>query len=269
MNNINISIIIPTYKPQDYLWECLDSIASQTLDKSKYEIIIILNGCIEPYSYEIQDYLIKKMQLFNVQFICTEIAGVSNARNIGLKIANGEFLCFMDDDDLISPTYLEELLMKSSNETVCLSNGISFVDKTNKYINSIHQILFQKFSIKESITIFNVRQYFSAPWMKIIHRDIIGNTLFDVRFKNGEDTLFMFLISDKINNIRFTSSKAVYYRRIRENSATTRKRKWWSKFMNVIRLNYVITISYVKNIRNYNLSFYLTRILGLFKTLLK
>ena len=106
MNKIKISVIIPTYKPQTYLWECLDSLRNQTLSHNDFEIIIVLNGCTEPWKSQISRYIATKMQSMNVKFIHTEQAGVSNARNIALDLVKGEYVTFIDDDDLVSPSYL-------------------------------------------------------------------------------------------------------------------------------------------------------------------
>ena len=57
---MEISVIIPTFRPQDYLWECLDSLFSQTLPKDQYEVIVILNGEREPYHEMIQKNYYRK-----------------------------------------------------------------------------------------------------------------------------------------------------------------------------------------------------------------
>lgn len=94
---MKITVIVPTYKPQSYLWECLDSIYNQTFSKSDYELILVLNGCNEPYNSQIKDWLSEHKDL-QVQFIQTDQGGVSNARNIAIDNARGEYVTFIDDD---------------------------------------------------------------------------------------------------------------------------------------------------------------------------
>lgn len=106
---MKISVIIPTYKPQDYLWECLDSLVAQTFPKEDFEVILVLNGCHEPWNSTIREYIDTRMQGMNVNYMHTNQGGVSNARNIALDKVKGEYITFIDDDDLISPTYLEVL----------------------------------------------------------------------------------------------------------------------------------------------------------------
>ena len=82
-----ISVIIPTYRPQAYIWECLLSLATQTLPKNLYEIIIVLNGCNEPFHSQIQQYIIDHLPAHQVQLIQTNTGGVYKKKyTINLKI---------------------------------------------------------------------------------------------------------------------------------------------------------------------------------------
>ena len=127
-----ISVIVPTYKPDYYIWECLNSIAIQSLDKEKYEVLIVLNGDKEPFFTEIESYL-KKNNLNNFSLIYSQEKGVSNARNIGLDRAKGEYICFVDDDDFLDKNYLQEMLrliLKYGNDGIVISNSLNFDEKT-------------------------------------------------------------------------------------------------------------------------------------------
>ena len=123
---MKISVIIPTYKPQAYLWECLGSLCRQTFDKNAFEIILILNGCKEPYYAQIKEYISVNMSGCNVILLQTDTGGVSNARNIGLDIAKGEYITFIDDDDYVSSKYLECLYEKVAIDTVSLCYPYAF-----------------------------------------------------------------------------------------------------------------------------------------------
>ena len=132
---MKISIIIPTYKPDYYIWECLDSIKEQSLEKNMFEVLIILNGEKEPYYNNILNY-IKKYKLLNFKLIYTEQGGVSNARNIGLDNCKGDYISFIDDDDYITKEYLQVLLdriQEYGDTGIVLSNYLNF-DETNKKI---------------------------------------------------------------------------------------------------------------------------------------
>ena len=124
---MKISVIVPTYKPQAYLWECLDSIYNQTFPKNEYELILVLNGCNEPYNSQIKEWFSKHSDL-QVQYFQTDEGGVSNARNIALDNSKGDYLTFIDDDDLISPFYLQELYDTVAPDVVSLCYPYAFND---------------------------------------------------------------------------------------------------------------------------------------------
>lgn len=77
---MQISVIIPSYKPKEYLWECLDSLCKQTMDKRQFEILLILNGCCEPFKSQIEKYITEYMQDMNVRFIQTNQGGEQCAK---------------------------------------------------------------------------------------------------------------------------------------------------------------------------------------------
>lgn len=81
---MDISVIIPSYKPGEYVWECLESLNRQTLAKDRFEVIFVLNGCNEPWKSDLQKWFDAHPEL-NVNFIQTDTPGVSNARNIALS----------------------------------------------------------------------------------------------------------------------------------------------------------------------------------------
>ena len=97
-----ISVIIPTYKPGAYLQECIESIGQQTIAKEMFELIIVLNGCDEPYRSNINTLLDKCQGNINVRILQTDQPGVSNARNMSTDEAQGELICFLDDDEMVS-----------------------------------------------------------------------------------------------------------------------------------------------------------------------
>ena len=262
---MKISIIIPTYKPQDYLWECLDSIVAQTFSKREFEVILVLNGCCEPWKNNIGKYILRKMQGMNVNFIQTDQAGVSNARNIGLENTKGEYVAFIDDDDYVSPVYLEELYKKAFPDTISLCYPYAFNDGEDEVqlpysiTDAYEYCRRQKKTLKISS---KVRKYFSGPCMKLIPMSCIQERRFDFRFRNGEDSLFMFLISDMVKYISFTSNEAIYYRRFRKDSAVTRKRSLQEKIGNAFELMIEETKIYFRGFPRYGFSFYITRLLG-------
>ena len=264
---MKISVIIPTYKPQSYLWECLDSIVQQTFPREDFEVILVLNGCIEPYKTMIEKYVAENMQGMNVNLIHTEESGVSNARNLALDTANGEYITFIDDDDYISNCTLSELYKVACKGFVPICNTTAFWDETKKELkNYIIKSDFERCSKKNHISIVDARRFFAGPVRKLIHRDIIGSRRFDTRFKNGEDSLFMFLISDKVRHVSCTSCQSIYYRRLRNSSANMHQRSFWNRLKNSISMIIEYTRIYFSNRKGYDFELYCYNILGAVKT---
>ncbi len=258
-----ISVIIPSYKPGDYLWECLDSVCNQSLRQTEYEVILVLNGCDEPWSTSIKDYIAGKSA--NIIFIQTDMAGVSNARNAALDIARGEFITFIDDDDYVSPLYLEKLLEAASADTISLCYAYSFHDGHKEQVSYSYTTEYDKFADKGRQSAFNIRKYYAGSCLKLIHRDIIGDRRFNVNFKNGEDSLFMFLISDRFKYVQFTDKDACYFRRIRNESAFHRKQNFKERLANSAKWIRCLCGYYFINPSAYNTKFFVTRILGSIK----
>lgn len=266
---MKISVIIPTYKPHDYIWECLDSIKDQTFPKEDFELILVLNGCKEPYYSQIRNYIEQNLSGYSVNFIQTDQGGVSNARNIALDVARGEYVTFIDDDDYISPKYLEELYLAASPDTVSLCYPYAFNDGCPEVqlkdfgLNTVYE---QYCHRNNNGLSSKVRKYFSGPCMKLIPMSFIQDRRFDVRFKNGEDSLFMFLISDKIRDLSFTSRDAVYYRRYRDGSAVMRNRKRKERIVNNCNCIKVYTKIFFRG--GYSTYFYISRIVAALRCIL-
>lgn len=261
MEKVKISVIVPTYKPQFYLWECLDSLYYQTLDKKYYEVILVLNGCNEPYNTQIKSWISKHPDLI-LKYNQTEKGGVSNARNIALDMVNGDYITFLDDDDYFSNNTLLRLYEKANPRDVIIFKPLAFKDGTNDYFEYSRTYEFNRNCNKGILPFYKVRRNFGGPVMKLFPKDIIGNKRYNLSFKNGEDSIFMFLISDKMKNVQFAKEDAIYYRRVRTNSATTVSKSFEEVFFNSMRAIAEYSSIYFSNIGKYSFCFYVTRIMG-------
>lgn len=222
---MEISVIIPTYKPQTYLWECLDSVCAQTFSKKEFEVILVLNGCNEPYNTQIQEYIAKHQEV-TWNYIQMDLGGVCNARNKALDNVKGKYVTFMDDDDYVSPAFLQELYDAADENTISLSYAYAFDDGKPDIQRKYSITDTYDFCVDNGINRLptTARRYFSSPCMKLIPMSFIHSRRYNPKFRIAEDSIFMFLISDKIDKVTFTSKNAVYYRRFRGDSASYRNR---------------------------------------------
>lgn len=256
---MEISVIIPTYRPKNYLWDCLRSIDRQTFDHSNFEVILVLNGEREPYEQQIASFVSGRLS-FQCRLIYNEEVGVSAARNCGLDEALGKYICFIDDDDIITEDYLKQLYKYSDSDTVSLSYITAFEDGSE--INKPIYITENFQSHHNKIPYTQARRYFYTPWCKMIHRDIIGTRRFDTSLKNGEDALFMLLISDRIKWVRFTDKSAEYRYRQRSTSAFNTPRPLSYHMSNMLQRLIKATRVFFLRPFSYSFSFYIKYMLA-------
>ena len=107
-----ISVVIPVYNVDKYVGKCLSSLVEQTY--RDFEIIAVNDGS-QDNSLEILRHFEHRYDFVTV--IDKENGGMSSARNAGMEIARGEYIAFVDSDDFVAPTYLEELY------NACVENG--------------------------------------------------------------------------------------------------------------------------------------------------
>lgn len=256
-----ISVIIPSYRPQQHTIDCLESIKQQTLDSSQFEVIVVLNGERKPY----EATLLKALPS-NGRLLYSPKASACSSRNMGIDEARGEYICFIDDDDKVSPTYLEALLKVADRETIAASNCLSIFDDGHTERNA-YTGEYECKSPKGAQPFYIPKKIFSVPWMKLIHRDIIGDRRFNEVFPSGQDALLMFEISDRMDKVKFTSTDAIYYWRQRSGSL---HRMGMGKLISKYgRLAWAYTRIYFRHPTHYNFKFYSTRVLASCHAILK
>jgi hypothetical protein len=175
----------------------------------------------------------------------------------------------LDDDDYVSQTYLEEMLSLTTGNNIVLCYPYAFNDGyAAQQLPYRITDAYNRCAGKSNISINSVaRKFFSGPCMKLIPANYVKGQRFDVRCKVGEDSLFMFLISNKIKDIVFTSRNAIYYRRCRAGSARfTSNTK--QRIQNAIHLIKAYSQIYFSNMGEYSLLFYITRALGCLRSII-
>ena len=149
MTNVKVSVIIPVYNAEKYLRECLDSVIGQTLQD--IEIICVDDGSTDNSLLILQEYAANDKRLKIVE---QANQGAAAARNAGIAVAQGEYLAFLDADDLY---YLEALqtayvCAEKSNADVLLFEADFFDEKhgllrteqvETKYLSCLHEFSVQ------------------------------------------------------------------------------------------------------------------------------
>lgn len=268
---MKLSIIIPTFRPSEYIRECLDSLGKQSFPHEDFEVIIVLNGEKEPYYERIESIIAEECKDLHIRLIHTETKGVSNARNLAIDASSGDYLVFIDDDDYVSTSYLEELYEKAAEDTIVQCCPRAFRDGCNESVYYRPAEIFRQLAPYGKQSVNKSRNLLHITCMKLIPRVVIGDRRYNTSFAVGEDTLMMFKISDKVRYVDFTSENAIYYRRFRQGAATDRfsTSRPIDRVKNSFRLILQYTGIYLSGIRRYSLFFYLTRVWGALHSIVK
>ena len=178
-----ISIIVPVYKAENFLHKCLDSILSQSFED--YEVILINDGSPDNSGIICDRYATEDDR---IRVIHQQNKGVSAARNAGIHMAQGEWLCFIDSDDYVSKTYLEDFMKLHSADL--LLQG--YVTEIQDMVVADHSLNKEYRSLEDVIVEAEEQQILNSPCFKLFKRCIVAenNLLFDCNTSYGEDHLF-------------------------------------------------------------------------------
>ena len=201
-----VSIIVPVYNVEKYISKCLDTLVNQTLDD--IEIIIVNDGSKDKSKEIIKKYEIKNSQ--KIKYYEKENGGLSDARNYGMKYANGEYIAFLDSDDYVELDMYEKMyeIAKKENSDMVECNFIwEYPNKTREDIGEIYN------NKKEMIEKIRV-----VAWNKLIKKEIIekSKVSFPVGFRY-EDVEFTYKLIPYLNKVSFIKNPLVHYIQ-RENS---------------------------------------------------
>lgn len=124
---LQASIIIASYDRANYLAMCLEALAVQTADRTTFEILIIDN-CSTDNTSEVIRGFIESFPEMQVRYLFETEQGASRARNRGIRLANGELLCFLDDDTIASPDWLVNIVRGFADPSVGCVGGPAILD---------------------------------------------------------------------------------------------------------------------------------------------
>ena len=213
-----ISVIVPVYNVEAYLERCVESILQQTY--AHFELILINDGSTDS-SGQICDHLASQYE--NIKVYHIENAGVSNARNMGIQLATGSWVTFIDSDDFVTQDYLTTLASAVEGVNVGfviaplhhIKNGI--VTDLPPHSGKTELWLTEE-TMKELL--MTTRTSF-FPVAKLFKRDLLADEKFNTNYHLAEDALFLTELLLKTRCSSVFIDKPVYYYDHREGSATT------------------------------------------------
>ena len=199
-----ISIIVPIYNAEKTIDRCISSILSQTY--KDIELILINDGSSDN-TYSICEYYAQKDS--RVIFVNKPNSGVSNSRNVGLDIAQGEYVLFIDADDYIDETYIVSFFDNSLTFDMCIQGYIveSRLGSTERAFVSNNLSMYEIIAYTENNNMLN------SPWAKLFKRSIIEkfHLKFDENISYGEDHLFVLSFLQYVKCISLSLSCGYHY----------------------------------------------------------
>lgn len=205
------SVIIPVYNTEKYLDRCISSVIKQTY--KDFEIILVNDGSKDNSGNICDEH---KKNDNRIKVIHQKNAGVSTARNIGLKNAVGDYIIFVDSDDFIEGDSLEKL------------NSILDKNDVDCIIYNLNNIMESKFVFKENLIQYMIKlittELINSPCNKVYKRDIIEkyDIKFDKKIEIGEDLLFNIIYISKMKNVYLFNNKLYNYIKQNCESLTTK-----------------------------------------------
>ncbi len=210
-----VSVIIPAYNVAPYVGETLDSVFSQTF--ADYEVIVINDG--SPDTEELEGELARFID--RVNYVKQENRGASAARNAGLRTARGEFVAFLDADDLWLPSYLDEqikFILERSCDLVCADAAV-FSDGSHKAETYMESLMTDAPATGEVtfLGLLSAEQSLITSGVVVCRERVFEVGLFDEALRNSQD--FDLWLRLAHNGTRMAYQRRVLLRyRSRDNS---------------------------------------------------
>ena len=219
---MKVSVIIPVYNVQQYIGECITSVANQTYgdfeivavdDCSTDQSMNVLNSCLESLGFNME----------RVQILHHDVnRGLSAARNTGLKASRGEYVYFLDSDDTITPDCLEALTGASRYHGKDVEMVVGDYRFDGPELGCPHLQVKQDFLDHHGyIRAYCKERVYPMAWNRLLNRAfLLRHHLF---FEEGlihEDTLWSFQLLQYIQTVRFVK-RELYIYRVRQQSIQT------------------------------------------------
>ena len=226
-----ISVIIPVYKVESYLNECVDSVRNQTY--TNLDIILVDDGSPDNCPAMCDDYTSKDSR---IRVIHKPNGGPSSARNTGIKAAKGEYICFVDSDDYITPAYIEQLystLKESGTDVSCCKYSVHAEKLRDSAVSE-----YELFTPIEAITeAAGLRKIDRGPVCKLCRVGLYDGVYYPEDIRIAEDYLVTVKIFSAAESIALADN-VLYFYRLQESSLI---HQYSSKYIDYYKAHSLIT----------------------------
>lgn len=215
---IKMSVVLPIYNVEQYLSDCLDSVTKQMMDG--IEIICVNDGSTDGSLSIVEKYAAKDSR---IQIITKENGGLGAARNTGLDAAVGEYVWFVDSDDLIAPDACQKIYLhakENESDIVLIDVGL-YWGKVNPVLDFLDTERYKKMAKLGRFTIADAPwiQQTHSVWSRIYRRDfLLEHGLRNPEQRFGEDMLYSYMTAVYAKCITIFPEKLYFYRQDRKGS---------------------------------------------------
>lgn len=201
-----VSVIVPVYNSEKFLEECINSLLNQ--NSHNFELILVDDGSTDSSPIICETFA----RYSNIRVFHKENGGVGSARNFGLKMAKGDWIVFVDSDDVVTNSYISYLYKSVSEDKIELAVCNLYTDSTT----GVYECLIPKFSnITLSEMLINIGLLRSlGPCCKIFNKQILEQhqICFPENYSYGEDTVFTLRYLLHVKHCSFIPQSLYYYR---------------------------------------------------------
>lgn len=205
--NVEISVIVPVYKTEKYLEKCIESIVTQSY--RNFELILVDDGSPDKCPRICEDFS-KKYDF--VRVVHKENGGLSDARNVGVSIAKGQYISFIDSDDFVSNNYLEILIHSIKKYNADISAvGIKRFYEDGKNIS--YKVCTDTFVLNGTEALKNMlyqKDLDTSACGLLIKRELVEQNLFP-KGKYHEDEFTTYKYYANANNVAICKQKGYFY----------------------------------------------------------
>ena len=205
MSNIpTIGVIIPAYQAENHIKKCIQAVISQTYNC--WKAIVIDDGSTDKTREIVEEYV--KIDS-RIELIHQPNSGVASARNRGLERVNGEYIAFIDSDDIIEPEYFETLtyeITKTKADIVCCIG-----DDNHFFSGESDRAICDQSFIRENFAPMYLNYSFNSVWGKLYKYSAVKNIRFVETMRVAEDLVFNIHCLNNIEKVAFIRSGGYKY----------------------------------------------------------
>lgn len=219
VEKIKVSFCLPVFNVEDYIKDCIDSIENQNIKDYEYEIL-----CVDDCSSDDSFTLLSNISSENIHVKIFKNAcnkGVSYTRNKLIQLAQGEYIWFVDPDDMLYPGAVNVVLqsIESVHANVLLGNYVKISGKSREKFKPLDTINIYKNETLSRIPGDSHGEHMCAIWAGLFKRSFLldNNLTFNENMIAQEDTLFYYEFSLRTKDI-YSVDKPLYIYRLRYNS---------------------------------------------------